>query len=119
MAAAEHDGAQDEFAEDMPAPGKAEILIGQTDTDPHTAVGRDDFEDHIEDGVVDGVRFELARLDNNNEKHSDHNPPQIVRKLSAELLADEIAPRFFTNGHRAIGEPALQAFDQATFGVLR
>lgn len=67
VAAADHDSAQDQLAEGVPAAAKTVVGAGQTDADADAAVGRDDLEDDVEDRVRHGVAFERARLDDGDE----------------------------------------------------
>ena len=98
MPAADHDGAEDEFAQDMPAAAEAVVGAGQADADADAAVGGDDFEDDVEDGIGDGVALELARFDDVDEEHGKDDPPQVVGQLPAELLADEVGSRDLFGG---------------------
>lgn len=117
MPAANHNRAEDQLAEDVPAATEAVRHVGQADADADAAVCGDDLEDDVEDGVVDGVAFELAGFGDGNEEDGEHNPPQVVRQLASKLLPDEIAARLL--GHRVPGEaPAQAAHELAARGLV-
>ena len=78
----------------MPPAAKGVCNIGQADGDANAAVAGDDFEEDVEDGVVDGVAFELGGFGYGDEEDGEDDPPEVVGELAAELLADEVAAGF-------------------------
>lgn len=77
--ALQHDGAQDQLAQDAPAAAEGVGDVRQTDADADAAVGGDDLEDNVEDAVVDRVTVEGARLADGDEEYGEDDPPEIVR----------------------------------------
>ena len=117
MPAANHDRAQNQLAEHMPAATEAVREIWGADAEADAAVGGDDLEDDIEDGIVDGVALELARLRDHDEQDGQHDPPQVVRQLAAELLPHEVEARDIGRG--GAGEaPAQAARDAHEFAAF-
>lgn len=107
MPSTDHDRTQDQFTENVPPAGEAVVLARQADADADAAVGGDDLEDDVEDGVIDGVGLELGGLGDGDEEHGEHDPPEVVGELAAELLADEVAAGFAVQGLRGPGEASL------------
>ena len=117
MPATNHDRAEDQLAEDVPAATEAIRHIGQTDTDAHASVRGDDLEDDVEDGIIDRVALELAGFGDGDEEDCEHDPPRVVRQLAAELLPDEVTAGFFGRG--LPGEaPAQASHELATRGFV-
>ncbi len=91
---ADHNRAQDQLAQHVPAAAEAVCCVRQPDADADATVGRDDLEDDVENGIRDRIALELARFSNHDKEHCEHNPPQIMSQLAPELLTEEVAPRF-------------------------
>ena len=82
----------------MPPAGKTIRLGRQSDAQPHSAVGGNDFEDDVEDGISDGVAFEGGGFRDGDEEDGEDDPPEVVGQLAAELLPDEVASGFHGGG---------------------
>ena len=118
MPPSDHDGAEDQLADHVPATAETVRRPGQADADAYAAVCRDDFEHDIEGGVTDGIGLELTRFRNDDEEHGEHNPPEIVRKLPAKLLADEVSPWLHTAGPIVMGETAQKTSKRICLGYF-
>ena len=94
MPAPDHNRTEDQLTEFMPTSTKGICSVWQADGNAYAAVAGDDFEEDIEDGVVDWVALELGGFCYGDEEDSEDDPPQVVSELAAELLADEVAARF-------------------------
>lgn len=103
----------------MPAPTEAIRYVRQSHREPHGAVGGDDLEDDVEDGVVDRVALEGGRLNDGDEEDGEDDPPKVVRELTTELLADEVAVGFRCGGFgvccRIDGHATFDAGDEGVF----
>lgn len=75
----DHNSAQNQFAKNMPAAAETVCRVRQADADADAAVGRNDLEDDIENGIGDRVTVELARLHDSDEENREDDPPQIMR----------------------------------------
>lgn len=95
MATPDHDGTEDQFAEDMPGAREGIRGPGHTSGDADAAVGGDGLEDDVEGAEDDGVAFELAGLGDGDEEDREGDPPEVVGELATELLADEVAAALF------------------------
>lgn len=82
----------------MPPARKAIRYIRQPHGEAYGPIGGNDLEDDVEDGVVDGVAFERGGLGDGDEEDGEDDPPEVVRQLAAELLADEVAAGFAGDG---------------------
>lgn len=94
MPAPNHNRTKDQLTEFMPTPAKGISNVRQADGDAYAAVAGNDFEEDVEDGVVDGVAFELGGFCYGDEEDGEDDPPEVVGELTAELLADEVAAGF-------------------------
>ncbi len=94
MPAPNHNRTKDQLTEFMPTSAKGIRNVRQADGDAHAAVAGNDFEEDIEDGVVDWVAFELGGFCYGDEEDGQDDPPEVVGELAAELLADEVAAGF-------------------------
>ena len=94
MPSPNHDRTKDQLTEFMPAAAKGIRNVRQTDGDAYAAVAGNDFEEDVEDGVVDWVAFELGGFCYGDEEDGQDDPPEVVGKLAAQLLADKVAAGF-------------------------
>lgn len=101
MSAPQHNGAEDQLAGYVPAARERVGLIGQACADADAAVAGDDLEDDVEHRVRHGVAVEVGHLDAGNEEDREHEPPEVVRKLAAYLLPDELRACAFLRCGRA------------------
>lgn len=102
MPAPQHDRAKNQFTEGMPTPAEAVRHIREADADADAAVGGDDFEEDVEDGVIDWVALELGGFGDGDEEHGEDDPPDVVGELAAELLADEVGAGFVPAGGESV-----------------
>ena len=119
MPASDHNRTEDQFAEHMPAAGETVVDAGQADADADAAVGGNDFEDDVEDRIVDGIGLELARLGDGDEEDREDDPPEIVGELAAELLADEVAAGLGGDACGLVSVGCKAPFQVSEVGVFR
>lgn len=145
MAAAEHDGDQDELAARMPGATEGVRVPRDAGRDADAAVAGDDcrggvsaihdvasrtrgdgvgehtFENDVEGREDDRIALELARLDHGDEQHRERDPPQIVPELAAQLLPEEVLPlpHLVARLRGGGGHHALEAADEAALRFRR
>lgn len=90
MTAAQHDGAEHEFAGDVPRAAETVCVPRYAGADSHTSVRRHDLEDDVERGEHDWISLELAGFDRRDDEHRQGDPPQVVAELRSQLLTDEV-----------------------------
>ena len=103
----------------MPAPAKGVGHVWQADGDTDAAVAGDDFEEDVEDRVVDWIAVELGGFCYGDEEDGEDDPPEVVGQLAAELLADKVAARFGSRSRRIVSHGSFEAVEktEAVVGV--
>lgn len=82
----------------MPTPAETMRHVWKPNGNTHAAVCTDDFEEDVEDGVVDGIGFELGGFGDGDEEDGKDDPPDVMGELAAQLLADEVGAGFLGGG---------------------
>lgn len=90
MPAPQHDGTEHQLAALVPGPAETVGVPGDADGQADGGVGGDTLEDGVEDGEDDWITVELGRLDQDDQQDRTGEPPEIVRKLAAHLLGQEV-----------------------------
>lgn len=89
MPPAQHDKTQHKLAASVPRPREAVRVRRDPHGDADRAVGRHDLEDDVKHGIRHRDFQEVRRLYRGDHQDRQHQPPDVMRQLPVDLLADE------------------------------
>ena len=117
MSPPQHHHHKNQLAHRPPAPGEGIRLIRKPRANTHTSIRGHNLEHDIKHRERDGIRCELRRFNNRDEKDREDQQPDIVCELRADLLADELlrADPDALRGIDGAGEGAFEVVDCAVF----